>query len=53
MNARPWSFRLPRMRLMGRTYGVVDRLTAHFAAMWVAAQPMIEFAPAILAMEPR
>ena len=32
MNACPWSFRLPRMRLMGRTCGVVDRLTAHVAA---------------------
>jgi phosphatidylserine/phosphatidylglycerophosphate/cardiolipin synthase-like enzyme len=29
------------------------RFEAHFVAMWTAAEPMIEFAPAIRAMEPR
>jgi hypothetical protein len=29
------------------------KFDAHLAAMWGAAEPMIEFAPAINAMEPR
>jgi hypothetical protein len=39
----------------GRTFGLVaaNRFEAHFAAMWAAGQAMIEFAPAIQAMEPR
>jgi phosphatidylserine/phosphatidylglycerophosphate/cardiolipin synthase-like enzyme len=29
------------------------RFEAHFAKMWAAAQPMVEFAPAIEALEPK
>jgi len=36
-----------------RDPGTAGRFEAHIAAMWDAAQPMIEFAPAIQAMEPR
>jgi phosphatidylserine/phosphatidylglycerophosphate/cardiolipin synthase-like enzyme len=30
----------------------VGRFEAHFSTMWIAAEPMTEFAPAIQAMEP-
>jgi phosphatidylserine/phosphatidylglycerophosphate/cardiolipin synthase-like enzyme len=33
--------------------GAAAEFEAHFARMWDAAQPMIEFAPAIKALEPK
>ncbi len=33
--------------------GVAARFDAHFERMWDAAQPMIEFEPAIKALEPK
>jgi len=36
-----------------RDAGAVAKFEAHFERMWDAAQPMIEFGPAIKALEPR
>ena len=36
-----------------RNAGAVAKFEAHFERMWDAAQPMIEFGPAINALEPR
>jgi hypothetical protein len=36
-----------------RDAGAAAKFEAHFEAMWTAAQPMIEFAPAIQALEPK
>jgi phosphatidylserine/phosphatidylglycerophosphate/cardiolipin synthase-like enzyme len=36
-----------------RDAAAAGRFEAHFTAMWSAAEPMVEFAPAIDAMEPR
>ena len=36
-----------------RDPGATAKFDAHFVGMWDAAQPMIEFEPAIRALEPR
>ena len=36
-----------------RDAGAAAKFEAHFERMWDAAQPMIEFGPAINALEPR
>jgi len=36
-----------------RDAGAVAKFEAHFERMWDAAQPMIEFGPAINALEPK
>src|SRR5271166_4001417 len=36
-----------------RDAGAVARFEAHFGAMWQAAEPMIEFGPAVDALEPK
>ena len=36
-----------------RDAGAAAKFEAHFEAMWRAARPMIEFAPAIQALEPK
>ena len=36
-----------------RDAGAASKFDAHFERMWDAAQPMIEFGPAIRALEPK
>jgi len=36
-----------------RDAGAASKFDAHFERMWDAAQPMIEFEPAIRALEPK
>ena len=36
-----------------RNAGVAAKFDAHFERMWDAAEPMIEFGPAINALEPK
>jgi hypothetical protein len=38
---------------LGSRFDADSQFEAHFERMWDAAQPMIEFAPAINALEPK